>query len=261
MSEGTDWLAPELREQAALKDFKDPNALAKSYLETKSLVGSSIRPPGPDAGPEAHAEFAKRLAEKSPGIVYLPDDEKARAEVEAVVWDKLGRPKDIEGYIAVVEDVEVDLPALRAQAKEEGLTKAQFAKRLEKVVGAARQAKEARQAAETELKKEWGLAYDEKVLSAKAAAMRLGVPETALANIPPSQLRVWANVAKSIGGEARQVATQGANPTGALTRDEMQLQVAEMRGRKEYLNDSINPALTAQLRRKVMEYERVLSEG
>jgi hypothetical protein len=261
MSEGTDWLAPELREQAALKDFKDPNALAKSYLETKSLVGASIRPPGPDAGPEAHAEFAKRLAEKAPGIVYLPEDEKARAEVEATIWDRLGRPKDVDGYIAVVEDVTVDLPALRAQAKEEGLTKAQFAKRLEKVVTEARANQEARKTAEAALRTEWGGAYEERVLAAKAMAMRLGVPEGALASMPPSQLKVWANVAKSIGGGGRQVADQPANPTGALAREEMQLQVAEMRGRKEYLNDSINPALTAQLRRKVMEYERVLSEG
>jgi hypothetical protein len=254
-------LPEELRDSPALKDFKDPAALAKSYLETKHLVGSSIRPPGPDAGPEAHAEFAKKLGEKSPGIVYIPEDEAARAAVESSIWDRLGRPADESGYIAVVEDVTVDLPALKAQAKAEGLTKAQFAKRLEKVVTEARAAQESRKAAETALKAEWGSAYEERVLQAKTVAMRLGVPEAALASIPPAQLKVWANVAKSIGGEGRQVATQPANPTGAMGKEEMQLQVAEMRGRKEYLNASVNPALTAQLRRKVMEYEKALSEG
>jgi chorismate mutase len=66
MSDTQDWMAPDLREDPALRDFKDPNALAKAYKDTKALVGSSIRPPGPDAGPEAHAEFAKKLAEKTP---------------------------------------------------------------------------------------------------------------------------------------------------------------------------------------------------
>ena len=256
-----DWresLPEDLRGEPMFKDIPDVGTLAKVARDAIAFRGAAIRPPGPDAGPEAHAEFARKLAEKAPGIVYLPEDEKARAEVESTIWDRLGRPKDVEGYIAVVEDVEVDLAGLRAQAKEEGLTKAQFAKRLEKVVSTARQTQADRKAAETALKQEWGGAYEEKVLAAKTVAMRLGVPETSLATIPPSQLRVWANVAKSIGGEGRNVATQPANPTGGMTRDEMQLQVAEMRGRKEYLNDSLNPALTAQLRRKVMEYERAL---
>ena len=258
MSETNDWLAPELREQAALKDFKDPNALAKSYLETKSLVGASLRPPGPDASVEARVEFARKLQGVMPDLVLVPEDETLRAAVEDTIWTKLGRPTDEAGYEAKVEDVEIDLAVMRAEAKAEGLTKAQFAKRLEKRAGEARAAKTSRAEAEAALRKEWAGAYEEKVLQAKAAALKLGVPESALASIPPAQLKVWANVAKSIGGEARNVGDQPANGTGALTREEMGLRVAEMRARKEYLDGSISPLVTAHLRRQVMEMEKLL---
>ena len=65
-------------------------------------------------------------------------------------------------------------------------------------------------------------------------------------------------LAKSIGGEARNVGDQPANNTGALTREEMGLRVAEMRARKEYLDGSISPLVTAHLRRQVMEMEKLL---
>lgn len=265
MSDG----APDWREVLGIdpntpwaKEIPDGKTAGKVLTDLQSYRGTAIRPPGPDAGPEAHAEFAKKLAEKAPGIVYLPEDEKARAAVEATIWDRLGRPVDENGYAVTVEGVEIDAAKVRATMKELGLTRTQATKYLEReVVAPARAAQESRKAADAALRTEWGAGYDEKVAAAKAAALRLGVPGSALDSIPPSQLKIWANVAKSIGGEARNVADQPANPTGGLGREEMQLQVAEMRNRKEYLDGSINPALTASLRRKVMEYERALSEG
>jgi len=44
---------PELRDDPSLKDINDVATLAKTYKDTKAFVGSSIRPPGPDASPEA----------------------------------------------------------------------------------------------------------------------------------------------------------------------------------------------------------------
>jgi hypothetical protein len=44
-------LPEDLQNDPALKDFNDLPSLAKSFKETKAFVGSSIRPPGPDAGP------------------------------------------------------------------------------------------------------------------------------------------------------------------------------------------------------------------
>lgn len=253
-----DWLPPELREQAALKDFKDPASLAKSYLETKAMVGNSIRPPGPDAAPEAKVEFARKLQGVMPELVLVPEDEKLRAAVEEQIWAKLGRPADEKGYEAKVEGVDLDLASLQAEAKAEGLTKAQFAKRLEKVVTAARASQDARKAADAELRKEWGPAYEEKVLAAKAAALKLGVPESALASIPPSQLKVWANVAKSIGGEGRQVGDQGANPTGMPTPAEAKVQLAEIMARKEYWRREENPVISDHLRNKAVELQKII---
>lgn len=45
----------------AFKDFKDVGGLAKSYKETKSLVGQKLGIPADDATPEAKAAFYKAL--------------------------------------------------------------------------------------------------------------------------------------------------------------------------------------------------------
>lgn len=50
----------------AFKDFKDVGSLAKSYKETKSLVGQKLGIPGADATPESKAAFYKALG--------VPDD-------------------------------------------------------------------------------------------------------------------------------------------------------------------------------------------
>lgn len=59
----TDWragLAPELRAEKSLESFKDVNALAKSFVETKRMVGKPFEVPPADAKPEQLAEYRRR---------------------------------------------------------------------------------------------------------------------------------------------------------------------------------------------------------
>jgi hypothetical protein len=67
----TDWresLPGDLKLDKTLADFKDVGSLAKSYVETKKLVGDAVRIPKPDAKPEELAAFYKRL-----GVPESPD--------------------------------------------------------------------------------------------------------------------------------------------------------------------------------------------
>jgi len=54
-------LAPELQKEKTLLDFKDENALAKSYLEMKKWQSGAIKKPGPDAKPEEIARYREAL--------------------------------------------------------------------------------------------------------------------------------------------------------------------------------------------------------
>ncbi len=67
----------DLKNNPALKDFKTPVDLAKSYIETKKMVGQKTGIPGPDATPEQKAEFYKALGVPDDINGYdqaLPDD-------------------------------------------------------------------------------------------------------------------------------------------------------------------------------------------
>lgn len=68
-----DKLADEFKANPALKDFKDINALTKSYLETKALVGKQkVGIPAKDAKAEDVAAFYKELGvpEKAEGYEF-----------------------------------------------------------------------------------------------------------------------------------------------------------------------------------------------
>ena len=54
------------RDHSSLKEINDVAALAKSYVETKAMVGNSIRIPGPDAGDEARNEYIQKLINNDP---------------------------------------------------------------------------------------------------------------------------------------------------------------------------------------------------
>lgn len=67
----TDWrgsLPDDLRSEKALADFKDVGSLAKSYVETKRMVGDAVRVPGKDAKPEEVTAFHRKL-----GVPESPD--------------------------------------------------------------------------------------------------------------------------------------------------------------------------------------------
>jgi hypothetical protein len=171
--------APELRDDPSLKDFNDLPALAKSYKEQKAFIGNSIRPPGPDASPEARKEFYEKLQKHAPDLVPFRDGD---AEAEKVVWGRLGRPDKREAYEFKVPDgVDINIEALRDAAEAGGMTKGQFTKLAEKAVAGAQQAALATSKDREALRTEWGAAYETKLKNAAAVAQRLGQSEAVVA--------------------------------------------------------------------------------
>lgn len=247
-----DWkatLPEDLKSDPSLQGYKDIASLAKSYVETKKLVGSSLRPPGPDAAPEARLDFVKRLQEKVPELVLIQDgDDEAARLSRQVALERLGKPKEAKLY-EPPKDVELapeHLEALRKEAFEEGLTKAQFAARAKRVADAMASASQAKKDSQAALRRELGAAFDERTASAAAVAAKLGFPEAIVADlkvgaVDPSVFKAFAAVAKGFG-ETRQVAEQNGGAGGKLTPAEARAQRAEIMARPEYFKPKPNQA-------------------
>lgn len=227
---------PELRDDPSLKDFNDVTTLAKSLIETKKFVGSSIRPPGPDASPEVKAEFYKKLQAHAPDLVPLKEGD---AEAEKLVWGKLGRPADKAGYdYKSPEGVTIDLDGLKERAVEAGWTKAQFQKAATREVAEAQKHSDSTKADRDALKAEWGNAYDAKLQNAAAAASKLNVSKEVVAlilkgEIPAVSLKMWDSIGKAIGTESKM--PPGA-PQTPSTPAELDARFAEIQAHPAYFN-------------------------
>ncbi len=262
-------LPEELRSHPSLKDFKSPEALAKAFVDTKALVGASIRPPGPDATPEARTEFVTRLREKVPELVLIPDgdDEPAKLARESAL-QRLGKPKEAKEYVAPADAELPDevLEVLRKEAFEEGLTKSQFQARAKRAATTLATAGQARKESQAALKRELGVAFDERTAEAAAVAAKLGFPETVVAalksgDVDVGTFKAFAAVAKGFGG-ARQVADQGPGGGGKLTPSEAAARRAEKMARPEYFNPKPNQMdVHRVLVREVQELNEIISAG
>lgn len=95
-----------LKNDPALKDFKTSADIAKSYVETKKLLGQKLGIPGPDATPEAKAAFHEAMGVPKEAAGYgfqapadLPEALKANYDQKhADKWagrmKELGIPKE-----------------------------------------------------------------------------------------------------------------------------------------------------------------------
>jgi hypothetical protein len=219
-----DWrttLPEALRAEASLASFKDVGSLAQSYVETKKLVGASIRPPGPDASPEVRKEFIDKLQKAAPELIYAP--EKADEPVLNALWKRLGKPEKPEEYALDEETAKsVNAEELRALAAKTGLTKGQFAELAKTMAAANTEASKKHREAHEALDKEWGAAKDDRLKAAAAVAHKLGMSEAAVKGIlertaPAEQLKFLHSVAQAVGTDPKELNRQRDGGAVAMT--------------------------------------------
>jgi hypothetical protein len=263
----TDWKAPlpeDLRGHAALADVKDVAGLAKRFIDTQAMVGSSIRPPGPEADAAAHTAFREKLAKSVKGqVIYLPEDEAARAALEPGLWETLGRPKEAKGY-APAKDVELPpdaLEALRAEAAEEGLTAKQFqarAARAAKALGTQAEAVKAQKAA---LATEFGDGLADRLKEIAVVAEATGAPQSlkdAIAgkNIDVATAKYLLGMKERLGVETNEIASQGKKSITGISVFEAQQQIDELIAKA---SKEADPTKRMSLMRRAGELEAIVS--
>jgi len=250
----TDWratLPPEIQQEPTLGRFKDPGALAQSYLELTRWKSNAnkIVVPGADASPELWNEAYKAL----------------------------GRPDDPAGYeLKPPEGAPIQAEALPEYAKvahKAGLSKAQAAELVNwfgEHAKAQQQTMQAQAASNAEagiksLQDEWGHGFTENLAAAQRAVQLYGGPAlleeltaTGLGNYP-ALVKAFANigkVAKEHGLPA------GVGVPGTMTKEMAQAQIQAMESdpdTRAALLDPMHPK--HQLARKERHSLRLVAQG
>lgn len=156
-------LPEEYRTNPAFAKFDSWEGVAKSYVNIEKMVGMDKNQ-----------------------IVALPKED--TPEAWSPVWDKIGRPSDVKGYEIekYAEAIPSDVLSNYAEiAHNNGVPKKAFDAMIGKFVEetkagqAAMQEQEAQKigAWQEEIKKEFGMAYEEKMAFAKKAVEKFGLSE------------------------------------------------------------------------------------
>ena len=202
-----DAINEEYKQQSNLKDFKDINDLAKSYIELDRMRGNSLRIPPNDASPEAKEEFYNKL--KNIDGVLLKNDEK--------LLEKLGKPERPEAYtverlidpqlLETVPNLKQDISEFKSTAFELGLTNTQVEtlvqKRIDALKAITQDSINKKQETTSLLKQTWGTDFDNRLAGVKQVIKvfgeKYGDAVTQLVNSPagnnPAFLQILSELA------------------------------------------------------------------
>jgi hypothetical protein len=220
----------EFASDPTFEPFKDLTSLAKSYKETKSLVGKKFTPPSSDATPEEKASFYKSL----------------------------GVPDSVDGYGLAAPD---NLPE-ELKDKYDGESLKEFASAAHKLNLTPEQAKglqawyDERQISELERFREWNAAEDvkfqgmmeksfgggmDKALAATSAALNKYVPEEMRGAVLDAPAHVIAAFAHAINGMQKEYGAEDRGPIGsshtpAQSAQELRAELHKVIASKEYTN-------------------------
>lgn len=211
-------LPPELREAPSLGKYQDVASLAKGYVEAQTLIGrkGAIIPKEGDS-PEVTAAFRQAM-----GVPEKPEgyEIKVPEGLPAGVWND-----DAAGQF-------------RTWAHELGLTPTQaqgLAERYAQMGGNAVQ--QSAEVTETELRKEWGVAFNAKMKAANDALRNIGGEDLAqylqtsgLGN-HPAMVRAWAKIGEGMG-EDRPAGMGTGRSSGMMTPSEAKAERMKIMGDK-----------------------------
>lgn len=250
----TTLLNEEHRANPALKDFKDVDALAKAFTDTKAMVGNMIRIPGPDAGTEDIAAFKQKLLESDMGVMPTPDftDE----EATLAYYRKMGTPEEATGYSPIEGMAEERFDVMSRLAHEAGISDKQFTQVASQMLAADQGVLDAingqREEGVSALKAEWGDAYAQKFARVQRLAEATKAPAALLKALTDSAIDAatlkWIDsIAESLGGE------------GAQLKDDLASVTQDTRNELEQKRDELTRKLQTE-RLPAAEHERLVQK-
>jgi len=249
-------LPEELRENPTLNNYNSLEDLAKGFVETKAMVGNSLRVPGEEASAEQRNEFINKLINHAPEVMLKPNFEDPEQGIE--FYKVLGMPDAMDGY----ENPEgVQLPpeseaSLREALHAAKLTNKQyqevvsrFAKVRDKgVEDATTKYKEDRD----KLKGEWGMTTEERMEAARRANDEF-FPGRDFDQLTSAEIKGLFNIAKAVTGKGAHVSLQPPENSGLLPPQEA-LERAEAILDRVFKEKDLTQAQVNKLMQKHTEY-------
>jgi len=227
------------RESLKSAGIKDINGLIKNWADAQAYIGSSIRVPSENAGKEDWDKFYAKLQKHAPNLMPKPNKEN-QDEWNAFL-QSIGRPEDPTAYELPQAPEGVDVSeervgVLRKIAHESGLTKDQFSSMVSRVMEldaqTVQQQQQQTQEQLTQLKAEWGSAFDERnsqviKMMELTQAPDIIVDMAKKGQVSPDVLKWMYSMSNNFKGEGVNLASdQGGNRK--LTPSEAEAQISEI---------------------------------
>lgn len=230
-AEMADSLSEEIKTNPTLAQYNSLEEALKGHIETKSLVGSSIRVPGPDAGDEDKQAFYQKLMDRVPNLMVKPDFSEPEQATE--FYNLFGKPGDATQYTMpegskLAPDIESEL---REMAFTSNLNQEQFQKMVGEMDNRNNELVENTTAqydeAMSSLKGKWGMTFEERMTAAKKMNEQF-YPGRDFDNLAAGEREALYSISESLTGKGPQVATQGDGQVMAMTPGEAREQADEI---------------------------------
>lgn len=237
-------ISEDLQGMGNLKDFKDVNQLAKSYVELQRMVGNSVRIPAEDASTEARQDFLDKI--KDVDGVLLKEDEN--------LYNKLGRPEDPDAYqledlinpdlYTVAPELSNEVDEYKKIAHELGLNKNQASELLKMRLQGLDAVKEThiqqKEQAAQQLKQMWGDDYDNRLNAARQVmdiySEKYGDSVQELIDSPAGNNPAFLNMLNEIAMSYKEKNHEGMGTTQfGATPDSALQKIAEKRADRGFL--------------------------
>jgi hypothetical protein len=224
-------IGEEYRDHESLKDFTDIAALAKSFVETKAMVGNSIRIPGKDAGDTAYEEYLNKLITNDPKLMMKPDF--STPEQSREFYRTIGLPEEAAKYenpedMKLDEAVEAEMRSLLYDAQ---IPQAAYAKIMSAFSDRQNQTvemnSEMRDSDMSQLKGKWGMATDDRMRAAQKMNEEF-YPGRTFDSLTGPELESLYSISTAMTGKGAQAASDAGGIPTSITPDEAVNQAAEI---------------------------------
>jgi hypothetical protein len=221
----------EYRTDPSIQDFNTINDLVKSAIETKAMVGNSVRKPGPDAGPEAYEKYLNQLINNDPTLMLKPDF--AEQEQSHEFYRTIGLPEEAAKYenpegMKLPEEVEAEMRSLLydAQTPQTAYAKimSAFSDRQAQTVELNTELHDSDMA---QLKGKWGQALDDRTQAAKRMNEEF-YPGRDFDRLNGTEVESLYNISKSMTGQSAHAAGDAGGIPTAITPNEAVSQAEEI---------------------------------
>jgi hypothetical protein len=223
-------LPEEFRENETLNRFNDVGDLAKSYLESRSMLGNAIRVPSEDAGEEDRKQFIEKVQKNAPELMLRPNFEDPEQSDD--FYRLIGRPDEPDAY-GLPEDVSLNdevVNELKRVSHDVGLSEAQFKKMVKSLASQEAERQELLQTKieekTEELKKEWGVTYKDRIKAAERINEEY-YPGRPFETLNPAEVQGLYKMHVALTGKDAPAANQGDQGDG-MTPAEAEERYAEI---------------------------------